>query len=100
MTKKDRAVESLKRKLIHGAEGTVLISGLTKAIGVGGKAIWGGVKWGGRTLAVPAEKLVFNPISKLAAATTVRQLPLIGKLPLGKFGEVPIGGIPLLVKGI
>ena len=100
MTSKERAVESLKRKLIHGAEGTVLISGLTKTIGVGGKAIWGGVKWGGRTLAVPAEKLVFNPISKLAAATTVRQLPLIGKLPLGKFGEVPIGGIPLLVKGI
>ena len=25
---------------------------------------------------------------------------MIGKLPLGKFGEVPIGGIPLLVKAI
>ena len=54
MTSKERAVESLKRKLIHGAEGTVLISGLTKAIGVGGSAIWGGVKWGGRTVSGPA----------------------------------------------
>lgn len=100
MTKRERASYSLKQKLIHGAEGTVLISGLTKAIGVGGKAIWGGVKWGGKTIAGPAETLVFNPIAKLAAATTVRQLPLIGKLPLGKLGEVPIGGIPLLVKAI
>ena len=52
MTSKERAVESLKRKLIHGAEGTVLIAGLTKGITVGGKAIWGGTKWAGRTLSV------------------------------------------------
>ena len=100
MTSKERAVESLKRKLIHGAEGTVLLAGLTKAIGVGGKAIWGGVKWGGRTVAGPFNTLVMNPVAQIAAATTVRQLPLIGKVPLGKLGEVPIGGIPLLVKGI
>jgi hypothetical protein len=103
MTSKERAVESLKRKLIHGAEGTVLLSGLTKAIGVGGKVIWGGVKWGGKTLAGPAETLVLNPISRLAAATTVRGVfnqPLLKHIPLGKFGEVPIGGLPLLVKGI
>ena len=63
MTKKERAVESLKRKLIHGAEGTVLIAGLTKGITLGGKAIWGGTKWAGRTVAYPAEKLIVNPIS-------------------------------------
>jgi len=63
MTKKERAVESLKRKLIHGAEGTVLIAGLTKGITLGGKVIWGGTKWAGRTLAYPTEKLVSNPIS-------------------------------------
>ena len=63
MTKKERAVESLKRKLIHGAEGTVLIAGLTKGITLGGKAIWGGTKWAGRTVSYPAEKLIVNPIS-------------------------------------
>jgi hypothetical protein len=33
MTGKEKAIYSLKKKLIHGAEGTVLIGGLTKAIG-------------------------------------------------------------------
>jgi len=103
MTKKEQAIYLLKRKLIHGAEGTLLIGGLTKAIGWTGKTLWGGTKWAGRTLAYPTEKLVLNPISRLAAATTVRGVlnqPLLRKIPLGKLGEVPIGGIPLLVKAI
>ena len=100
MTSKERAVESLKRKLIHGAEGTVLISGLTKAIGKGGQVLWGATKWGGRTVSGPFNTLVLNPVSKIAAATTARQLPLIGKVPLGKLGDVPFGGIPLLAKAI
>jgi len=100
MTKKERAVESLKRKLIHGAEGTVLIAGLTKGITLGGKAIWGGTKWAGRTLAYPTEKLVLNPLGKIGAATTIRQFPLMAKVPLGKLGDMPIGGVPLLVKAI
>ena len=53
MTSKDKAIYSFKKKLIHGAEGTVLIGGLTKAIGVGGKAVWGATKWGGRAVAGP-----------------------------------------------
>ena len=103
MTKRERAIYLLKRKLIHGAEGTVLIGGLTKAIGWTGKTLWGGTKWAGRTLAYPTEKLVLNPVSRLAAAKTVRGVldqPLLRKIPLGKLGEVPIGGIPLLVKAI
>ena len=80
MTGKEKAIESLKRKLIHGAEGTVLIGGLTKAIGTGGKVLWGGTKWAGRTVAVPADKLIFNPIGKIAASRKT--------------------GIPQLVKGI
>ena len=103
MTKREQAVYLLKRKLIHGAEGTVLLGGLTKGITVGGKAIWSGTKWVGRGVAGPAEALVFNPISRLAAATTVRGVfnqPLLKHIPLGKLGEVPIGGLPLLVKGI
>ena len=63
MTSKDKAIYSLKKKLIHGAEGTVLIGGLTKAIGVGGKVLWGGTKWAGRAVSGPAETLIFNPIS-------------------------------------
>ena len=63
MTSKDKAIYSLKKKLIHGAEGTVLIGGLTKAIGVGGKALWGGTKWGGRAIAGPFNTLVLNPVS-------------------------------------
>ena len=80
-----------------------LIGGLTKAIGVGGKALWGATKWTGRAVSGPAEALILNPISRLASATTVRGVlnqPLLKRIPLGKFGEVPIGGIPLLVKGI
>jgi hypothetical protein len=63
MTSKDKAIYSLKKKLIHGAEGTVLIGGLTKAIGVGGKAVWGATKWGGRAVAGPFNTLVLNPVS-------------------------------------
>jgi len=63
MTSKDKAIYSLKKKLIHGAEGTVLIGGLTKAIGVGGKVLWGTTKAVGKTVAGPAETLILNPIS-------------------------------------
>ena len=65
MTKREQAVYRLKHSLIHGGEGSLLIGGLTKAIGIGGKAIWGGTKWAGRTVAVPAEKLILNPISNI-----------------------------------
>ena len=63
MTSKEKAIYSLKKKLIHGAEGTVLIGGLTKAIGVGGKVLWGTTKAVGKTVAGPVNTLVLNPIS-------------------------------------
>ena len=44
MTKRERAVYGLKRRLIHGGEGTLLIGGLTKAIGWTGSAIMGNRK--------------------------------------------------------
>ena len=65
MTKKERAVESLKRKLIHGAEGTALIAGLTKAIGLTGKALWGTAKVIGKTVAGPFNTVVLNPVSNI-----------------------------------
>ena len=63
-----KAAEILKRKLIHGAEGTVLIGGLTlaagKIIGVAGATAKGIYK----TTAAPFNTLVLNPVSKLLAS--------------------------------
>ena len=80
MTKKEKAVYGLKRRLIHGAEGTVLIGGLTKGIGIGGKVLWGTGKVVGSTVAVPFNTLVLNPISGVMKSRKT--------------------GIPQLVKGI
>ena len=63
MTKRERAVEGLKRKLIHGAEGTVLIGGLTKALGIAGQTLVGTGKVIGKYGAGPFDKLILNPIS-------------------------------------
>ena len=63
MTGKEKAIYSLKKKLLHGAEGTVLIGGLTKAIGVGGKILWGTGKAVGKTVAGPFNTMILNPIS-------------------------------------
>ena len=65
MTKKEKAVEGLKRRLIHGGEGAVLIGGLTKAIGLTGKTLWGAGKVVGKTVAGPLDKLVLNPVSNV-----------------------------------
>ena len=63
-----KAAEILKRKLIHGAEGTVLIGGLTlaagKIIGVAGATVKGIYK----TTAAPFNTLVLNPVSKILAS--------------------------------
>jgi hypothetical protein len=63
-----KAAEILKRKLIHGAEGTVLIGGLTlaagKIIGVAGATAKGIYK----TTAAPFNTLVLNPVSKILAS--------------------------------
>jgi hypothetical protein len=64
MTKRERASYLLKRKLMHGAEGTVLIAGLTKGVTLGGKAIWGGTKWTGRAVSGPVST-VMNPIANI-----------------------------------
>jgi len=80
MTSKERAVESLKRKLIHGAEGTVLIGGLTKAFGLGGKLLWGTGKAIGKTVAGPFNTMILNPISGIMKSRKT--------------------GLPQLVKGI
>ena len=79
MTGKEKAIYSLKKKLIHGAEGTVLIGGLTKAIGKGGGMLWGMTKWTGRAVSGPVST-VMNPISKIMASRKT--------------------GLPQLVKGI
>jgi len=79
MTGREKSIYSLKKKLIHGAEGTVLIGGLTKAIGVGGKALWGGTKWAGRAVSKPVSA-VMNPISNIMKSRKT--------------------GLPQLVKGI
>jgi len=79
MTKRERASYLLKRKLMHGAEGTVLIAGLTKGITLGGKALWGGTKWAGRTVSGPVS-WVINPISNVMKSRKT--------------------GLPQLVKGI
>ena len=80
MTKKEKAVYGLKRRLIHGAEGTVLIGGLTKAINIGGKALWGTGKVVGKTVAGPFNTLVLNPVSGVMKSRKT--------------------GLPQLVKGI
>ena len=80
MTKKEQAVEGLKRKLIHGAEGTVLIAGLTKAIGWAGKALVGTGKVIGKYGAGPFNTVVLNPVSNIMKSRKT--------------------GIPQLVKGI
>ena len=80
MTKKEKAVEGFKRRLIHGAEGTVLIGGLTKAIGWTGQALWGTGKAIGSTVAGPFNTLVLNPVSNVMKSRK--------------------SGIPQLVKGI
>ena len=80
MTKKERAVEGLKRRLIHGAEGTVLIGGLTKGIGLGGKLLWGTGKAVGKVAASPFNTFILNPISGVMKSRKT--------------------GLPQLVKGI
>ena len=67
MTKRERASYLLKRKLMHGAEGTVLIGALTKGITLAGKGIWGGTKWTGRAVSGPVSTVI-NPISKIMAS--------------------------------
>ena len=68
MTGREKAIYKLKRKLIHGAEGTVLIAGLTKGFTVGGKVLWGTGKAIGKTVAGPLDAFVLNPIAKLTAS--------------------------------
>ena len=80
MSKKERAVYLLKRKLIHGAEGTVLIAGLTKAIGLTGKALWGTGRAIGSTVTGPFNTYVLNPVSSVMKSRKT--------------------GLPQLVKGI
>ena len=80
MTGREKAIYKLKRKLIHGAEGTVLIAGLTKGFTLGGKALWGTGKAIGKTVAGPLDAFVLNPIAKIAASRKT--------------------GIPQLAKGI
>jgi len=67
LTKKEKASYILKRKLLHGVEGVALFAGLTKAIPIAGKGIWGTTKWVGRGLSTPAS-VVMNPISKIMAS--------------------------------
>jgi len=68
LSNSQKAAEILKRKLIHGAEGTVLIGGLTlaagKIIGVAGATAKGIYK----TTAAPFNTLVLNPVSKILAS--------------------------------
>ena len=80
MTKSERAVYGLKRRLIHGAEGTVLIGGLTKAIGWSGKLLWGTGKAVGKLGAGPFNTYVMNPVSNIMKSRKT--------------------GLPQLVKGI
>ena len=68
MTNKEKAAHDLKWKLIHGAEGTALVGGLTvafnKVLGVGG--------WAAKNVARPPLKVVgdyvVNPFAKVAAS--------------------------------
>ena len=78
MTSKERAVEGLKRKLIHGAEGTVLIAGLTKGFTKLGSVLMGTGKVVGSVLAKPADKYFLNPIAQIAASrkTGIPQLAM------------------------
>jgi len=80
MTKKEKAIVGLKRRLIHGAEGTVLIGGLTKAMGKTGQVLWGTGKVVGKTMAGPFNTLVLNPVSNVMKSRKT--------------------GLPQLVKGI
>jgi hypothetical protein len=68
LSNSQKAAEILKRKIIHGAEGTVLIGGLTlaagKIIGVAGATAKGIYK----TTAAPFNTLVLNPVSKILAS--------------------------------
>jgi len=80
MTKKERAVYGLKRRLIHGGEGTLLIGGLTKAIGWTGSLLWGTGKAVGSTIAGPFNTYVLNPVSSVMKSRKT--------------------GMPQLVKGI
>jgi len=80
MTNREKASYLLKRKLIHGAEGTALIAGLTKGFTLGGKVLWGTGKAIGKTVAGPLDTFVLNPIARIAASRKT--------------------GIPQLMKGI
>ena len=95
LTGREKAAETLKNKLKFGAEGTVIMGGLTVA---------------GKYIAVPALKgvnnvvlkptfnfvgdTVFNPIAKFAAKEKI-MLPLASG-----FGFVEIPGIPTVARGI
>ena len=79
LTKKEKASYILKRKLLHGVEGVALFAGLTKAIPIAGKGIWGTTKFAGRVVSKPAS-IVMNPIAKIMASRKT--------------------GLPQLVKGI
>lgn len=95
LTGREKAAETLKNKLKFGAEGTVLMGGLTVA---------------GRYVAVPALKTVnnvvlkptfnfvgdtvFNPIAKFAAQEKI-MLPLASGI-----GFVEIPGFPTVARGI
>ena len=79
LTKKEKASYILKRKLLHGVEGVALFAGLTKAIPIAGKGIWGTTKWVGRGVSKPVS-IVMNPISQIMASRKT--------------------GLPQLVKGI
>ena len=68
LSNRKKAVEILKRKLIHGGEGTVLIGGLTlvagKALSLAGATVKGVYK----ATASPFNTLVLNPASKILAS--------------------------------
>jgi len=68
LSNKDKAKEILLRKLIHGAEGTVLIGGLTLAAGKVLSVAGATVKGVYKTTAAPFNTLVLNPASKILAS--------------------------------